>query len=178
MYRELQAEIKDVDLILDFKLDIIFNSKEIASMERCDLEKIVNYCEEEIRENIDKYKLWYDDENIVAAFSVDDYSDEKMIDFIYVTYENRRNGIGKKILNNIINKNYQVLYAWVDKENEAAICMFKNNNFVIDEETDFKYLMKNLNEKEENKSIKQRMFEDEVAKLAKKYGIRYNLRIE
>ena len=35
-------------------------------MERADMEKIVNYCEEEIRENIDKYRILYEDETIGA----------------------------------------------------------------------------------------------------------------
>lgn len=175
MYIVKNANIRDVDIILDFKLDIVFNSAEVTSMERADMEKIVNYCEEEIRDNIDKYNLLYDDDKLVAAFFVDDYSYGKIIDFIYVISSKRRNGIGKYILSNIINNNYQSLYTWVYKENEIAMHMLKSDGFIVDEETDFKYLMKNINNKEENKDIKITMFEKEVAEISKKYGVSYKL---
>lgn len=175
MYREEIAGVKDVDLILDFKLDIIFSSSEVASMERADMEKMVNYCEEEIRENIEKYKILYDDDMIVASYLVDDYCDGKMIDFIYVMPDKRNNGIGKYILSNIINNNYQPIYAWIYKENEIANQLFKSNNFSTDEESEFKLLLKNNNDKEENNIIKIKMFEREVEELSKKYKIEYKL---
>ena len=175
MYREEIAEVKDVDLILDFKLDIIFSSSEAASMERADMEKTVNYCEEEIRENIDKYRILYEDETIVAAYFVDDYSDGKIIDLIYVMPDKRRLGIGDYILSNIINNNYQPLYAWIYNENEIANHLFKSKNFIIEEENKYKSLLKNGNEKEENKCIKIKMFEREVEELSKKYGVEYKL---
>lgn len=175
MYREEKAELKDVDLILDFKLDIVFNSKEVASMERNEMEKLVNYIEEEIRENIDKYNLVYDDDILVASYLVDDYIDGKMIDLIYVVMDKRQNGIGNYILNNIIERNFQKLYAWIYKENKIIMHMLKKNYFVIEEESDFKYLMKCENNKKENNDIKINLFKEEVDKLAKKYGIDYKL---
>ena len=175
MYREEKAELKDVDLILDFKLDIVFNSAEVASMEKNEMEKLVNYCEEEIRENIDKYKLVYDDELLVAAYLVDDYADGKMIDLIYVVLDKRQNGIGNYILNNIIGENYQTLYAWIYKENEIIMHMLTKHGFIIEEDSDYKYLMKCDNNKEENTNIKIKLFKSEVEELAKKYDIEYNL---
>ena len=178
MYREEKAELKDVDLILDFKLDVIFSSSEVASMEKSEMEKLVNYCEEEIRENIDKYKLVYNDEILVAAYLVDDYTDGKIIDLIYVVLDKRQNGIGSYILNNIIEENYQSLYAWINKENEIIMHMLKTHNFVIEEESDYKYLMKCSNDKIENTDIKIKLFKNEVEKLSKKYGIDYKLECE
>ena len=175
MYREEKAELKDVVLILDFKLDVVFNSKEVASMERNEMEKIVNYIEEEIRENIDKYNLVYDDDTLVAAYLVDDYADGKMIDLIYVVLDKRQNGIGNYILSNIIERNFQKLYAWIYKENEIIMHMLKKNNFIIEEESDFKFLMKCENDKKENNDIKIKLFKEEVDKLAKKYEINYKL---
>lgn len=178
MYREEKAELKDVDLILDFKLDIVFNSTEVAAMERNEMEKIVNYCEEEIRENIGKYKLVYDNEILVAAYLVDDYVDGKMIDLIYVVLDKRQNGIGSYILNNIIGENYQTLYAWIYKENEVIMHMLKKHSFIVEEESDYKYLMKCNNDKEENIDIKINLFKNEVESLSKKYGINYKLECE
>ena len=47
-----KAELNDVDMLLDMKLDIILSSEEIAELDKRELEKIVNYSEEEIRENL------------------------------------------------------------------------------------------------------------------------------
>lgn len=175
MFKEVFANINDVDTLLDFKLDIIFNSAEVLSMDKNEMEKTVNYCEEEIRENINKYKILFEKDRLVAAYYIDDYSNGKMIDFIYVVPDKRRSGVGNYILNNIINGNYKVLYAWVHKENEAAEYMLKKNNFIVDEETEYKFLMKNSNEKEENERIKIQLFKNDVEILAKKYGVNYKL---
>ena len=43
-----KAELNDVDMLLDMKLDIILSSEEIAELDKRELEKIVNYSEEEI----------------------------------------------------------------------------------------------------------------------------------
>jgi len=139
------------------------------------MEKLVNYCEEEIRENIENYRIVYEENKIVAAFHVDDYSDGKMVDFVYVMPDCRRLGIGTYIINEIVNNNYKALYAWVYKENEIAIHMMESNAFVVEEETEYKYLMKNLNEKKENIDIKLQLFKNDVDELAKKYGITYKL---
>ena len=52
-----KAELNDVDMLLDMKLDIILSSEEIAELDKRELEKIVNYSEEEIRENLEDYKI-------------------------------------------------------------------------------------------------------------------------
>ena len=57
MYKIKNAENNDVDLLLDMKLDIIFNSEEIVDLDKSEMEKIVNYSEEEIRDNLQNYKL-------------------------------------------------------------------------------------------------------------------------
>ena len=61
-----KAELNDVDMLLDMKLDIILSSEEIAELDKRELEKIVNYSEEEIRENLEDYKIIEDnDKNII-----------------------------------------------------------------------------------------------------------------
>ena len=56
-----KAELNDVDMLLDMKLDIILSSEEIAELDKRELEKIVNYSEEEIRENLEDYKIIEDE---------------------------------------------------------------------------------------------------------------------
>lgn len=175
MDKTVQAEINDVDLILDVKLDIIFSSDEVANLEKNEMEKIVNYTEEDIRENINDYKLVYKENNLVGIYGISDYEDGKLIDLLYIMPNCRNMGIAKNILKGILNDNFEPIYINVYKNCEIAIDLLKKYNFLIEEEMEYKYQMKNTNVKEENNQIKIRMFESEVKKLAEKYGIQYSL---
>lgn len=173
MYKIKDAENNDVDLLLDMKLDIIFNSEEIVNLDRNEMEKLVNYSEEEIRDNLQHYKLVFYDNNLVAMFAVIDYEDGKLIDTIYVKQDYRNKGIGTKILNKIIQTNYQALYLWVYKSNKNAIDLYNKMNFLKIEETETRFLMKNENIKDENNLIKAKLFCKEVEELYKKYKLEY-----
>ncbi|MBP3707876.1 MAG: GNAT family N-acetyltransferase [Clostridia bacterium] len=175
MYRIESAELKDVDIILDCKLDIIFNSDEITQIEKSDMEKVVNCCEEEIRENIKDYKMVYEQEDLVAIYATSDYNDGILIDTLYVMPDSRKSGVASNLINGIISQNFKPLYVWIYKNNDVALHLYKKYNFNIEEETEYRYFMKNVNEKESNNSIKLKMFQDEVMLLAKKYNVNYEL---
>lgn len=169
-----KAELDDVDMLLDMKLDIILSSEEIAELDKRELEKIVNYSEEEIRENLEDYKIIEDnDKNIIGIFALFDYDDGKLLDTIYVINSSRKKGIGTKIIKNIILNNYQPIYLWVYKSNKLAVKLYERLNFKIKEETDTRYFMKNENIKPDNNLIKARAFCSEVEKISKKYNLEY-----
>jgi len=169
-----KAELNDVDMLLDMKLDIILSSKEIAELDKRELEKIVNYSEEEIRENLEDYKIIEDeDKNVIGIFALFDYDDGKLLDTIYVINSSRKKGIGTKIIKNIILNNYQPIYLWVYKSNKLAVKLYEKLNFKIKEETDIRYFMKNENIKPDNNLIKARAFCSEVEKISKKYNLEY-----
>lgn len=177
MYNVKQAEIADVDLILDISLDIIFSSKEIVNMEKNEMEKLVNYTEEDIRENIDNYNMVYESDSVVGVFSISDYKDGKFIDLLYVLPNFRNNGVGDFILKKMIQDNYQAIYTSTYKENRDGIKFLEKHNFNVYDNNEFKFFLKNENIKEENVSIKNKCFKDEVQQLANKYGIKYKLEI-
>ena len=169
-----KAELNDVDMLLDMKLDIILSSEKIAELDKRELEKIVNYSEEEIRENLEDYKIIEDnDKNIIGIFALFDYDDGKLLDTIYVINSSRKKGIGTKIIKNIILNNYQPIYLWIYKSNKLAVKLYERLNFKIKEETDTRYFMKNENIKPDNNLIKARAFCSEVEKISKKYNLEY-----
>ena len=169
-----KAELNDVDMLLDMKLDIILSSEEIAELDKRELEKIVNYSEEEIRENLEDYKIIEDhDKNVIGIFALFGYDDGKLLDTIYVINSSRKKGIGTKIIKNIILNNYQPIYLWVYKSNKLAVKLYERLNFKIKEETDTRYFMKNENIKPDNNLIKARAFCSEVEKISKKYNLEY-----
>ena len=169
-----KAELNDVDMLLDMKLYIIVSSEEIAELDKRELEKIVNYSEEEIRENLEDYKIIEDhDKNVIGIFALFGYDDGKLLDTIYVINSSRKKGIGTKIIKNIILNNYQPIYLWVYKSNKLAVKLYERLNFKIKEETDTRYFMKNENIKPDNNLIKARAFCSEVEKISKKYNLEY-----
>ena len=169
-----KAELNDVDMLLDMKLDIILSSEEIAELDKRELDKIVNYSEEEIRENLDDYKIIEDeDKPVIGIFALFGYDDGKLLDTIYVINSSRKKGIGTKIIKNIILNNYQPIYLWVYKSNKLAVKLYEKLNFKIKEETDTRYFMKNENIKPDNNLIKARAFCSEVEKISKKYNLEY-----
>ena len=178
MYKEKIAELNDVDLILDVKLDIIFKSEEIISLEKNEMEKIVNYCEEDIRENLNTYRLIYDEEQLVAIYNVNDFENGKIIDTLYVFEIYRKKGIASKILDKIFNNNFQPIYLWVYKNNDIAINLYKKKGFSIKEETEYRLFMKNENIKPNNEIIKEKIFIDKVESIAREYEIKYKLIID
>ncbi len=179
MYQEKVAELNNVDFLLDIKLDIIFNSEEIVDLDKSDMERMVNYAEEEIRSNLQNYRLLYDDwNNLIGVYAVNDYEDGKIVDTLYVMQDYRAKGIGTYILNKIINDNYLPLYLFVYKSNKDAISLYKKLGFEVAEESQYRYLFKNKNEKEQNKKIKIKMFYDDVEKLSKKYQLKYKFSID
>ena len=173
MYKIKNAEKSNVDLLLDMKLDIIFNSKEILDLDKNEMEKIVNYSEEQIRENLSDYKLVFNEDEIIATFAVVDYDDGKLLDTIYVKSDYRNQGIASKIINKIINTNYNPIYLWVYKSNEIAINFYKKFGFKVEEETENRIFMKNENLKKENDIIKAKLFCKDVEQLSKKYKLEY-----
>ena len=68
-----KAELNDVDMLLDMKLDIILSSEEIAELDKRELEKIVNYSEEEIRENLEDYKIIEDNDKNIIGILINHY---------------------------------------------------------------------------------------------------------
>lgn len=174
MFSKEIAEIKDVDYILDARLDDLFNSEEVLSMEKNDMEKAVNYCEEDIRENIEKYRVVYADCKIAAMYSIDDYLDGKILDMFYVIPQYRDADTVRNIIDEILSETYLPVYIAVYKNNKTMFDLCHKNNFKQYEELEFKYIVKNDNIKESNDSIRINAFEDEVKKLAKKYNVEYS----
>lgn len=168
-----EANINDVDLILDMKLDIILNSPNIVNLNKNELERKVLEAEEQIRENLQEYKMISVEDINIGFISIIDLDNEIVIDNIYIINEFRNNGVGTYILKEIIRTNFKPIFIDIDKNYSNLINICQNIGFVLEEETENKLYMKYQNEKEENKQIKAEILCKEVSKLCEKYNIEY-----
>lgn len=167
------AEENDVDLLLDMKLDIILNNKNVLTMNKAELEKAVLEAEEQIRENLIDYKVILKDEREIGFISVADSGETILIDCIYIMQEYRNNGIGTFILKEIIKTNYKPIIILIDKDNIKLINICEKIGFFVDENLENKIYMRCENDKEENKQIKAEILCKEVSELCKKYKMKY-----
>lgn len=168
-----EANINDVDLILDMKLDIILNNPFMINLNKNELERKVLEAEEQIRENLQEYKMISVEKTDIGFISIIDLDNIILIDNIYVLNDYRDNGIATYILNKIINTNFKPIHIWIDKKNIKLINICKKIGFVNDVESEDKIYMKCKNEKEENINIKAEILCNEVSNLCKKYNVNY-----
>lgn len=168
-----EANINDVDLILDMKLDIILNKPYIVNLNKSELERKVLEAEEQIRENLQEYKMISLEDIDIGFISIIDLDNIILIDSMYILNDYRNNGIAKYVIKEIINTNFKPINIWIDKENIKLINICKNIGFINEEESEDKIYMKCENEKEENTNIKAKILCNEVAKLCEKYNVNY-----
>lgn len=169
----MQADINDVDLILDMKLDIILNNKNVINMSKNELEKSVIEAEEQIRLNLTDYKIILYNNEKIGYICMIDLENMLLIDSIYIICNYRNKGICTVTLQKMVKANFKPVCIWIEKENVKLINICKNINFLIEEELENKLFLKNKNEKEENKVIKAELLCNEVYKLCKKYNMKF-----
>lgn len=133
------ASDMDIDLLIKHKIDIIL--KYADNLSEDEMERINEYSKNEVCQNIDYYQLIKCDDNVVGSVLVVPYLDGVMMDDIYICEEFRNNGIGTKIIHDIL-FNHDCVYLWVYKNNIKAVSLYKRIGFSIIEETLSRYFMK------------------------------------
>ena len=129
-YKVVDAKEKDVDILTSIKLVTMIDDE---------MDKVLSYTEKtKIRKSVDKniertcelYKLIHVDNKVAGAYLVLPYEDGYIIDEIYLFKEFRNNGIGTKIIQELI-KEYKTLYTWVYKNNKDALRLFERLGFML-----------------------------------------------
>ncbi len=139
MYKIRDASREDKELLIRYKLSTIYEyAFDITNEEK---DKINQYVNNSIVEELDKYKIILVDEKIAGAYLVVDDEMGKKLDEIFIEEEYRGQGIGKSIINEIKAKS-DVVTLWVYKRNERAIKLYKSLGFIVDKSTETRYFMK------------------------------------
>lgn len=139
MYILKKAQKKDFSLLEKWKLHTILEYAGDLPAE--ELSKIRKYVHKSVEEDIQLYNLVVVNENNVGCVLVRPYKEGYLLDEIYLESAYRNQGIGTSIILDIL-KQYAVVYLWVYKKNQKAICLYKRLGFNVLEETETRYLMK------------------------------------
>lgn len=138
-YELIQANENHINLLIKYKLNTILDyANNIDNKEET---KINNYVKNKIPKQLLNYKLITVNAIIIGCLLIYNYKDGSLIDEIYIEKNFRNKKIGSSIINKILLEN-DIVYLWVYKENMAAIKLYKNLGFKIQEETESRYFMK------------------------------------
>ena len=138
-YKLIKADKKDAYLLKRHKLDTILQYAK--NLDDNELQKIKKYIDTNILKQLQNYKLIITKGKVIGSLLVVKHKDGYLLDEIYLEENFRNKGIGTNIIKNIlIEKN--IVYLWTYKDNIKAIKLYLKFGFEIKEETETRYFMK------------------------------------
>ena len=143
-YKLVKSSINDIDILIKYKKETIFEYAKNLSNEEID--RINNYVTNNIPDYLDNYNNIVINNKIIGCLLITNIDDGILLDEIYLEEEYRNKGIGTSIIKNIIDNNSNI-YLWVYKLNKQAINLYKKLGFIIIDETDTRYYMNYKKEK-------------------------------
>ena len=138
-YKLENASIKDIERIKKYKLNTIFEYAKDLNKE--EVEKINNYVNKTISNQIFEYKNIVLNNIIVGSFLITKNENGLLLDEIFIEEQYRNKGIGTSIIKDVVSKSNSNVYLWVYKDNIKAFNLYNKIGFNIKEETDSRYYM-------------------------------------
>lgn len=138
-YKLENASIKDIERIKKYKLNTIFEYAK--DLDKEEVEKINNYVNKTISNQIFEYKNIVLNNIIVGIFLITKNENGLLLDEIFIEEQYRNKGIGTSIIKDVVSKSNSNVYLWVYKDNIKAFNLYNKIDFNIKEETDSRYYM-------------------------------------
>ena len=138
-YKLENASIKDIERIKKYKLNTIFEYAK--DLDKEEVEKINNYVNKTISNQIFEYKNIVLNNIIVGSFLITKNENGFLLDEIFIEEQYRNKRIGTSIIKGVISKANNNVYLWVYKDNIKAVNLYNKLGFNIKEETDSRYYM-------------------------------------
>ena len=138
-YKLENASIKDIERIKKYKLNTIFEYAKDLNKE--EVEKINNYVNKTISNQIFEYKNIVLNNIIVGSFLITKNENGLLLDEIFIEEQYRNKGIGTSIIKDVVSKSNSNVYLWVYKDNIKAFNLYNKIGFNIKEKTDSRYYM-------------------------------------
>ena len=138
-YKLENASIKDIERIKKYKLNTIFEYAK--DLDKEEVEKINNYVNKTISNQIFEYKNIVLNNIIVGSFLITKNENGLLLDEIFIEEQYRNKGIGTSIIKDVVSKSNNNVYLWVYKDNIKAVNLYNKLGFNIKEETDSRYYM-------------------------------------
>ena len=138
-YKLENASIKDIERIKKYKLNTIFEYAK--DLDKEEVEKINNYVNKTISNQIFEYKNIVLNNIIVGSFLITKNENGLLLDEIFIEEQYRNKGIGTSIIKDVVSKSNNNVYLWVYKDNIKAVNLYNKIGFNIKEKTNSRYYM-------------------------------------
>ena len=138
-YKLENASIKDIERIKKYKLNTVFEYAK--DLDKEEVEKINNYVNKTISNQIFEYKNIVLNNIIVGSFLITKNENGLLLDEIFIEEQYRNKGIGTSIIKDVVSKSNNNVYLWVYKDNIKAVNLYNKIGFNIKEKTDSRYYM-------------------------------------
>ena len=138
-YKLENASIKDIERIKKYKLNTIFEYAK--DLDKEEVEKINNYVNKTISNQIFEYKNIVLNNIIVGSFLITKNENGLLLDEIFIEEQYRNKGLGTSIIKDVVSKSNSNVYLWVYKDNIKAFNLYNKIGINIKEETDSRYYM-------------------------------------
>ena len=138
-YKLENTSLKDIERIKKYKLNTIFEYAK--DLDKKEVEKINNYVNKTISNQIFEYKNIVLNNIIVGSFLITKNENGLLLDEIFIEEQYRNKGIGTSIIKDVVSKSNNNVYLWVYKDNIKAFNLYNKIGFNIKEETDSRYYM-------------------------------------
>lgn len=138
-YKLENASIKDTERIKKYKLNTIFEYAK--DLDKKEVEKINNYVNKTISNQIFEYKNIVLNNIIVGSFLITKNENGLLLDEIFIEEQYRNKGLGTSIIKDVVSKSNSNVYLWLYKDNIKAFNLYNKIGFNIKEETDSRYYM-------------------------------------
>ena len=122
-----------------YKLNTIFEYAK--DLDKEEVEKINNYVNKTISNQIFEYKNIVLNNIIVGSFLITKNENGLLLDEIFIEEQYRNKGIGTSIIKDVVSKSNNNVYLWVYKDNIKAVNLYNRIGFNIKEKTDSRYYM-------------------------------------
>lgn len=125
------AVSEDTTRILEQCRELILQYEDLTQI---NLERVLDWMDEKIRDNISYYTCVYSGETPVAYFSLREEETQAELDDLYVLEGYRNRGFGSEILEYCITKIEKPIYLFVFAANQGAIRLYERFGFVKTQE--------------------------------------------
>ena len=140
-YELKKATKQDMSKLIDYELSNIFEYA--GKLTKEEQEQINQYVKNQVYEHLEHYKMIEVNHHKVGCLCIENKDDGLLINELYLEENNRNNGIGTRILKQVLME-HDIVYLWVYKLNKRAISLYKKLGFSIIDETETRYYMKSL----------------------------------
>lgn len=141
-YKLKKAKLDHKEILYNYKILNILDFNKMTAGEK---ERVNKYIFDSIINHVDNYRLIIVDNKIIGVYCSYIKDNHIFLDEIYIEKEYRNLGIGTNLIKKEIenaNLTKMNLKLWVYKDNEKAVNLYKRLGFIIEQDTETRYLMK------------------------------------